>query len=175
MPARRNATSAARAVPPAPITARVSRSRFRDERLKAVDVGVVGDDPPSDANERVDRSRFARVRRECRRRRDSAKSSASSLNGAVTRKAVRREALAARERRGDVEKVVRLENRIRRRDSALAEDGVVNGRRDAVRRRIADDGEDLLRPQRAAIRTVNRQRLRSTAVVPAPRSVSHRR
>ena len=158
MPARRSATSAARAVPPAPMTAAVRAFVFADQRCETVDVGVVGDDAPSDANERIDRARFARVAANVRAGRLRERERVF-LERRGDRKPFRREALAARERRGDVEKIIRLENRIRGGDAALAKDGVVNGRRAAVRRGIADDGEDLVRAQRVAIRSVDRQRL----------------
>jgi hypothetical protein len=45
---------------------------------------------------------------------------------------------------GDIEEVLGLEDRIRSGDVSLPEDGVVNGRRSAVRGGIADDGEDRI-------------------------------
>ena len=95
MPARRSATSAARAVPPAPTIAAFAL-RVADQRREAVDVGVVGDDAAVRSS-RACSPRPLRARsRECPRRRDSANANASSLNGAVIESPPARSARRAR-------------------------------------------------------------------------------
>ena len=144
-PRLRSATSAARAVPPAPMTAALRVARGSSAR-EAVDVRVVGEDASVHVHERVHGPRaLARSRRSPRR--VARERERVFLERRGDAEAAR---LAAQERIRDLVEALDRRDRVCGGHAFLAEEPVVDRRREAVPRGIADDGEHFVRALRRA-------------------------